>query len=106
MSAYMLVLTTVPDEKTGTELGRMLVEERLAACATVSPAARSLYRWEGKLCDEAEHVVLIKTRASLYEKLENRIKALHPYRVPEIIAWTLEKGSRDYLDWLDEETKG
>jgi periplasmic divalent cation tolerance protein len=106
MAAYMLVLTTVPDEKTGTELGRMLVEERLAACATVSPAARSLYRWEGQICDEGEHVVLIKTRASLYEKLENRIKALHPYRVPEVIAWTLEKGSRDYFDWLDEATKG
>jgi periplasmic divalent cation tolerance protein len=106
MSAFMLVLTTVPDEKTGAALGRTLVEERLAACVTVSPAARSFYHWEGKLCDEAERVVLIKTRASFYEKLENRIKALHPYKVPEIVAWTLEKGSRDYLDWLEAETKG
>ncbi|OGD17734.1 MAG: cation tolerance protein CutA [Candidatus Aminicenantes bacterium RBG_13_59_9] len=106
MTGFMLVLTTVPDERTGHELGRALVEERLAACVTVSPAARSFYRWEGKLCDEAEHVLFIKTRASLYDKLESRIKALHPYHVPEVIALAVEKGSRDYLDWMDEETKG
>jgi periplasmic divalent cation tolerance protein len=106
MTAFLLVLTTVPEEKTGRELGRILVEEKLAACVTMSPAARSFYRWEDKLCDEVEHVLVIKTRASLYGKLENRIKALHPYKVPEIIAVALEKGSKGYLDWLEEETKG
>jgi len=105
MTGFVLVLTTVPDERTGHELGRALVEERLAACVTVSPAARSFYRWEGKLCDEAEHVLFVKTRASLYDELENRIKALHPYHVPEVIALAVGKGSRDYLDWMDEETK-
>jgi periplasmic divalent cation tolerance protein len=106
MTAFILVLTTVQEEKTGHEMGRILVEEKLAACVTVSPAARSFYRWEGKLCDEVEHVLFIKTRASLYEKLETRIKTLHPYKVPEIIALALKEGSKDYLDWLDEETKG
>jgi len=106
MTDFVLVLTTVPDERTGSELGRVLVEERLAACVTVSPAARSIYRWEGKLCDEVEHILFIKTRASLYDPLEARIKALHPYKVPEIVALALERGSRDYLDWMGVETKG
>jgi periplasmic divalent cation tolerance protein len=106
MTDFVLVLTTVPDERTGSELGRVLVEERLAACVTVSPAARSIYRWEGKLCDEAEHILFIKTRASLYDQLEARIKALHPYKLPEIVALALERGFRDYLDWMGAETKG
>ncbi len=106
MTAFILVLTTVPEEKKGHEMGRILVEEKLAACVTVSPAARSFYRWEGKLCNEVEHVLFIKTRAALYQRLENRIKTLHPHKVPEIIALALEKGSKDYLDWLGEETKG
>ncbi len=106
MTGFILVLTTVPEEKTGHEIGRTLVEEKLAACVTVSPAARSFYRWEGKLCAEVEHILFIKTRALLFERLEARIKALHPYKVPEVIALPVEKGSRDYLGWLDEETKG
>jgi periplasmic divalent cation tolerance protein len=106
MTEFVLVLTSVPDERTGQELGRALVEERLAACVTVLPASRSFYRWEGKFCDEAEHVLLIKTRASLFGRIETRIRILHPYKVPEIVALALEKGSRDYLDWLDKETKG
>jgi periplasmic divalent cation tolerance protein len=106
MTGFILVLTTVPEEKTGDEMGRTLVEEKLAACVTVSPAARSFYRWEGKVCADKEHILLIKTRASLFERLEARIKALHPYKVPEIIALPVEKGSKDYLVWLDEETKG
>jgi periplasmic divalent cation tolerance protein len=106
MTGFILVLTTVPEDKTGREIGRALVEEKLAACVTVSPAAQSFYRWEGKLCAEEEHILFIKTRASLFKQLEARIKVLHPYKVPEIIALRVEKGSRDYLGWLGEETKG
>ncbi len=106
MRGFYLVLTTVPEEKTGREIGRALVEARLAACVTVSAAARSIYRWESKICDEPEYVLLIKTRSALFNKLEAMIKKLHPYKVPEIIALPVEKGSRDYLGWLGEETKG
>jgi periplasmic divalent cation tolerance protein len=106
MTGFILALTTVPDEKTGQEIGRALVEERLAACVNVTPPVRSFYRWEGKLCSEGENILFIKTRASLFERLEARIKALHPYKVPEIIAIRVEKGSKDYLGWLDEETAG
>lgn len=106
MSGFILVLTTVPEEKTGDEIARTLVEEKLAACVTVSPAARSFYRWEGKTCADKEHILFIKTRSSLFGRLEARIKTLHPYKVPELIALPIEKGSKDYLGWLDEETNG
>ena len=104
-TGFILVLTTVPEEKTGHEIGRTLVEEKLAACVTVSASARSFYRWEGQICVESEHILVIKTRASLFERLEARIKALHPYKVPEIVSLRVESGSKDYLDWLGEETK-
>lgn len=104
MSKFCLVLTTVPEEKAGREIGRTLVEEKLAACVTIS-AARSIYRWEGKICDEPEYILLIKTKTALFEGLKARIKKLHPYKLPEIIALPIEKGSEDYLGWLDEETK-
>ncbi len=106
MTEFILVLTTVPEEKSGQEIARRLVEERLAACVTISAAARSVYRWEGKICDETERVLFIKTKAGLYKKLEARIKKIHPYKVPEIIALSIEKGSADYLDWLGGETGG
>ncbi len=105
MADYLLVLSTVPDEKTGQEVALRLVEERLAACVTVSAASRSFYRWEGKIAQETEFVLFIKTTANLFEDLEARIKTLHPYSVPEIIAIPLDRGSRDYLRWLGQETR-
>jgi len=105
MVGFILVLTTVPDAKTGEKLARTLVEERLAACVTLSPAAQSFYRWKGKLCAESERVLLIKTQAALFERLEARIKTLHPYQVPEIISLPIERGSKAYLAWLGEVTK-
>ena len=105
MTEFSLVLTTVPDGKTGRAIGRVLVEKRLAACVTVSAAARSVYRWEGKISDEEETVLFIKTRSALFDRLEAAIKELHPYKVPEIIALPIDKGSVDYLAWLGEEAK-
>lgn len=105
MADFILVLSTVPDEKRGGEIARALVEERLAACVTVSGAGFSTYRWKGTIAQEKEFVLLIKTEASLFKKLEARIKSLHPYSVPEIIALPVEQSSEDYLNWLAEETK-
>ncbi len=73
---------------------------------TVGRAARSFYWWEGKICGEEEFILLIKTKASLFSRLEKRIKEIHPYTVPEIIALPIEKGSPEYLDWLGRETQG
>ncbi len=105
MADFLLVLSTVPDEKRGAEIARSLVEERLAACVTVSGACLSAYWWKGTIAQEREFVLLIKTKASLFKELEARIKALHPYSVPEIVALPIGPGSEDYLNWLDGETK-
>jgi periplasmic divalent cation tolerance protein len=104
MAGPILVLSTVPDEAKGREIARALVEERLAACATVSAACRSVYRWQGTIADETEFMLFIKTEGALYEKLEARLKELHPYTVPEIIALPITQGSAKYLAWIAEET--
>lgn len=99
-------MTTVPEEKIGLSIARTLVKERLAACVTTGPAARSVFRWQGKTCLEKERVLLIKTKSSLFSRLQSRLRAIHPYTVPEIIALPIVGGSKDYLDWLDAEASG
>jgi periplasmic divalent cation tolerance protein len=106
MKKFILVLTAVPEEKKGHEIAEKLLEERLAACVTISSASQSFYWWEGKITKDQEYILFIKTKASAYDKLEARLIELHPYNVPEIIALPIERGSERYLGWLDEETKG
>jgi periplasmic divalent cation tolerance protein len=101
---FILALTTVPDEETGQAIALDLVGKRLAACINVIPGGRSFFRWEGKVTEERECVLLIKTRADLLEDLEKGLKAMHPYSVPEFIALPIERGSADYLAWLEKET--
>jgi periplasmic divalent cation tolerance protein len=106
MKKFVLVLTTVPEEKRGQRIAAKLVEERLAACVTVSSACQSIYWWEDKVTKDQEYLLYIKTKSSLYARLEARLKELHPYDVPEIIGLPLEKASKEYLDWVDKETRG
>jgi periplasmic divalent cation tolerance protein len=105
MAKFIVVLSTVPDKAKGHEIAKALVEARLAACVTLSAACRSLYRWEGKISDDREYMLVIKTTGSLFRKLEAKLKAIHPYTVPEIIALPVVGGSAPYLSWLDGETK-
>ena len=105
MTDAMLVFTTLPSADKAAELAKALVEERLAACANLLPAIRSIYRWQGKLQDENEVLVLLKTRAEHLERLKLRILELHPYEVPEVLAVPVEAGYQPYLDWLAGETK-
>lgn len=104
MSEFRIVLTTVPDEERGRRIARTLVEERLAACVNVSPAVTSFYWWDKKLVEDSEFILVIKTKAPLIDRLEARLKELHPYEVPEFITLAVDAGSREYLDWLDAET--
>jgi periplasmic divalent cation tolerance protein len=97
---FLVVLVTVPDAEIGARLGRTLVEEQLAACVNVIPGLRSIYHYGGKLCDDAEALCLLKTRRALYPALRDRVAALHPYEVPEIIALPLVEGNAPYLAWL------
>jgi periplasmic divalent cation tolerance protein len=96
----LLVLTTCPDEAAAEHLARGLVEAGLAACVSRMPGLRSTYRWKGRTEDEPEVLVLIKTVATRFQELEMRLKSLHPYEVPEIIALPIVRGSSDYLSWL------
>ena len=105
-SPDIVVFVTTANEENAAAIGRALVEERLAACANLVGPIRSIYRWQDTVEDAAEHLLIIKTRARLYAALEARIKQLHPYQVPEIIAVKIEKGSAQYLDWIHESTAG
>lgn len=103
---FIMVLMTAPNGDVAAQIARPLVEEGLVACVNIVPGLRSMYRWEGKLCDEAEVLCLCKTRASLFEMVRDRIASLHPYSVPEIIAVPLVQGSTAYLDWVAQSTAG
>ena len=105
MTKYLLVLTTVPDPDVGQIIAEKIIEERLAACVTLSPSAQSLYWWKGKITQDQEHSLFIKTKKEAYAKLEEKIRQLHPYDVPEIIALPVYAGSKDYLNWIDNETQ-
>ncbi len=96
----LLVLSTVPDVETGARMGRALVEERLAACVNVLPGVRSIYVWEGATRDDGEALCVIKTRSARFPELRDRLAALHPYELPEIIAVPLAEGSPPYLAWV------
>ncbi|HKO16753.1 MAG TPA: divalent-cation tolerance protein CutA [Gemmatimonadaceae bacterium] len=100
----IVVLTTVASEDEATSLVRTLLERRLIACGTLLPAARSLYRWQGKVADEREVVVLLKTRSARLESLQHAFAELHPYKVPELLALSVAAGLPKYLDWINTET--
>ncbi len=99
-----VVMTTLASEDEAVTLVRALLDRRLVACGTILPAARSLYRWEGKVSDEREVVVLLKTRASRVESLEVAFGELHPYKVPELLALPVAAGMERYLGWIGSET--
>jgi periplasmic divalent cation tolerance protein len=102
---FVVVLMTAPDPDVAGRIASTLLDERLVACVNLLPGLRSIYRWEEKLCDEAEVLCLMKTRQDLFPALRDRIAALHPYQVPEIIALPLVAGHAPYLDWVRRSTK-
>jgi periplasmic divalent cation tolerance protein len=103
--AVIAVLTNLPDSTSAFNLARHVVEMRLAACANVLTPVKSVYRWEGRLEEAVEHPVLMKTTRDRYDALEAAIRERHPYSVPEIVAWPLERGLPAYLDWVEAETR-
>ena len=102
MKSYIQISTTTETKKQAQKIAKYLVEQKLAACVQISGPIESTYRWKGKVETTGEHLCLIKTRASLFKKVEAAIKKLHPYETPEIIATPIIKGSREYLNWLNE----
>src|SRR6266700_968979 len=105
MADCVQVLTTVDSEDDGGRLGRGIVDARLAACVQIVGPIRSLYWWQGKVDDEREWLLLIKTTADRFPALEQHIKANHSYDTPEITAMPIAAGSAEYLGWISEETR-
>ena len=104
MTDSIVILSTVPDADKATEIAKALVEERLVACVNIIPGLRSIFRWEGKIADDAEVLCIIKTARDRFDQVAARIKALHPYSVPEIIALPIVRGFEPYLEWVRKST--
>lgn len=99
MAELLLVLTTVPDAEVGASIAHQVVQDGLAACVNLVPAVRSIYRWEGKVCDDGEALMIAKVRADRVDAYEARVVELHPYDVPEVVAITADKVFAPYLRW-------
>ena len=102
----LLALSTFPDKETACKIAREMIEARLAACGNIIPQIESIYRWEGKVESSGEALVLFKLEAERYREFEEKLRALHPYDVPEIICMKVETGSADYLRWVTESCAG
>jgi len=100
MTDARLVLVTVPSREDGERIAEALVGDALAACVNLVGPIRSIYRWQGAVCRDDEHLLLIKTTAAGYAALEARVLALHSYENPEVIALPVEQGAAAYLEWI------
>lgn len=106
MSDHCLVFSTVASAEDGERIARALVERRVAACVNVVPGLTSFYRWEGRVQQDEERLLVIKTRADRFEELRSVLVDLHPYEVPEVIALPITAGHPAYLSWLDASVSG
>jgi periplasmic divalent cation tolerance protein len=102
MTNKRLVLTTTASLEEAKKVAHALVETRLAACVNIIPKIESVYRWEGKIEEAQEYLLLIKTTAEAFAAVRNAIQQLHSYEVPECIALPIDEGSEAYLEWIDE----
>jgi len=101
MTEILIVFTSFANEEDAARVARVLVEERLVACANLLPGARSLYRWQDRIADEREVVVLMKTRKQDWTALLSRLHDLHPYDTPECVAVRVAAGAPKYMAWLE-----
>ena len=101
-TGVLVVFVTAPDSEVARRIASRLVEERLAACGNVLPGITSVFRWEGAVQDEPEVLLVLKTSAGSLPRLEERVRELHPYDLPEVLALSAVGGSAAYLDWVRE----
>ena len=102
-AVVVFVTTSSPAE--ARKIGRALVEEKLVACANIIPQIRSIYRWQNKVFDEPEAFMVLKTRSAQIHKIVKKVRSMHSYTVPEIIALPVVAGSKEYLGWIDQVTR-
>ena len=99
-SQALVVYCTCPNRVVAERIAEAVIDERLAACVNLIPGLTSIYRWEGQMQHDVELLLIIKTRSVVYPQLEARLRELHPYQVPEIIALPIQAGSAAYLNWI------
>jgi periplasmic divalent cation tolerance protein len=104
MSQYCIIFCTVPQGDTGRKIAGELINKQLAACVNTVPGIQSCYSWKGKVCNDSESLLIIKTRTALTETVISEIRSIHPYDVPEIIAVDIMNGLAEYLAWIGEST--
>lgn len=97
---FIAVLVTAKDKKEGSRIAKGLLEAKLIACANIIDGVQSLFWWEGKIDSSKEVLLVLKTKKNLFKKVMTKVKSLHSYQTPEIIALPLVTGSEDYLDWV------
>ena len=102
---YIVVFCTVPDKESGLQIANELVSQKIAACVNIVPGITSIYTWNGQICNDQELLLIIKAKKTHYNEIEDVIKKLHTYQVPEIIALSIVDGSKNYLQWIIEVTK-
>ena len=100
-----IILSTAGSEDEARKIARHLVEEHLAACVNIVPRIESIYRWQGKVESSQEWLLLVKTTADRFASIHQAIRNLHSYELPECIAISIEDGSAEYLNWVDESLK-
>ncbi|OGR51426.1 MAG: cytochrome C biogenesis protein CcdA [Elusimicrobia bacterium RIFCSPLOWO2_02_FULL_39_32] len=105
MSFARVVLLTAQDQKQAEQISKMLLEEHLAACVNIIPQILSRYWWQGKIETAKESLLIVKTKKSVLKQLIKKVRAIHSYTVPEIIALPIEEGNPDYLNWITESLK-
>ena len=99
---YIIALNTCPDKESAEDIARRLVENGLATCVNIVPAVQSIYRWQGKIEQDNEVLLIIKTRQDKFAPLEVLIREHHPYELPEIVAVPIDTSSKEYLNWIDQ----
>jgi len=103
---YLFVSITTTSSEEAERIAEALVQERLAACVNIVPAITSIYRWQGEVHRDSEVLLIAKSRPGLFDPLVARVKELHSYEIPEIIALPITAGSKAYLKWIDESVQG
>ena len=98
--SMLFVMTQVPDAEAAERIARHLLAKRLIACATILPVSQSLYHWQGELLSETEVPLLLKTHADAWQAVSDALRVVHPYTVPEIVAWPVTQVNADYLAWI------
>lgn len=101
---FIVIYCTVPNKQEGKEIAKDLVANKLVACVNIIDKVESVFSWDGKLCEEKEALLIIKTKKELFEKIKLAIQKLHSYTVPEIIATPIIEADETYLKWIDHET--